>query len=48
LWREALVLIQPSTVDRWHRRWHRKVYVAAGAAARDVPEDHASIHFIVI
>jgi len=37
-WRNALMLVQPATVDRWYRdgfsRW--------GPVVRDVLEDHAS------
>ena len=43
-WRDALVLVQPATVDRWHR----DPSFAAGGAVRDALDDHASIRRVAI
>jgi hypothetical protein len=42
-WREALVLVQPATVERWYR----EESVDAGAGA-DALDDHVSIHRLEI
>src|SRR5262245_50666982 len=38
-WRDALMLVQPATVDRWHRDGSDRL----GGAASGVLDDHASI-----
>ena len=43
-WRDALVLVQPATVDRWHR----DRLIRRGGAVRDVLDDHASICCVAI
>ena len=41
-WRDALVLVQPATVDRWYAIGS----IAAGGAVRDGLDDHASIRSV--
>ena len=46
-WRQALVLVQPDTVVRWHREWLRRCWTARSGRRPGRPATDAALRTLV-